>query len=181
VPGPRPAPELARYDKIHAERPGVPAPATPPAPAARALGVLSAVLDHDGQQYSATQTRNQALADAEEAGLAAARAGAEAAAAERSGRHETVARHRVLAASYLALREAYRERESVFGGVMADRADWEAATRAQRHLSVAADAELRRRHPQQRFTPLRSAEPQAERRRSTRPVHTSITRATDII
>ena len=43
---------------------------------------------------------------------------------------------------------------------MADRADWEAATRAQRHLAVAADAELRRRHPEQRFTPLRSAEPQ---------------------
>ena len=42
---------------------------------------------------------------------------------------------------------------------MADRADWEAATRVQRHLAVAADAELRRRHPEQRFTPLRSAEP----------------------
>ena len=54
---------------------------------------------------------------------------------------------RVLAASYRALHDAYRERESVFAGVMADRADWEAATRAQRHLAVAADAELRRRHP----------------------------------
>ena len=43
---------------------------------------------------------------------------------------------------------------------MADRADWDAATRAQRHLAVAADAELRRRHPEQQFTPLRSAEPQ---------------------
>jgi hypothetical protein len=57
--------------------------------------------------------------------------------------------------------EAYRDRERVFAGVMADRADWEAATRAQRHLAVAADAELRRRHPEQRFTPLRSAEPPA--------------------
>jgi hypothetical protein len=47
----------------------------------------------------------------------------------------------------------------VFAAVMADRADWEAATRVQRHLAVAADAELRRRHPEQRFTPLRSAEP----------------------
>jgi len=47
----------------------------------------------------------------------------------------------------------------VFAAVMTDRADWEAATRAQRHLAVAADAELRRRHPDQRFTPLRSAEP----------------------
>ena len=69
VPGPRPAPELARYDKIHAERPSVPAPATPPAPAGTALGVLSAVLDHDGQQHSATQTRNQALADADHLAL----------------------------------------------------------------------------------------------------------------
>jgi hypothetical protein len=48
----------------------------------------------------------------------------------------------------------------VFGAVMADRADWEAATRAQRHLAVAADAELRRRHPGQYFAPLRSAEPE---------------------
>jgi hypothetical protein len=30
---------------------------------------------------------------------------------------------------------------------MADRADWDAATRYQRHLAVAADTELRRRHP----------------------------------
>jgi hypothetical protein len=43
---------------------------------------------------------------------------------------------------------------------MGDRADWDAATRAQRHLAVAADAELRRRHPDQRFAPLRSAEPE---------------------
>jgi hypothetical protein len=42
---------------------------------------------------------------------------------------------------------------------MADRADWDAATRAQRHLAVAADAELRRRHPGQHYPPLRSAEP----------------------
>jgi hypothetical protein len=42
---------------------------------------------------------------------------------------------------------------------MADRADWEAATRAQRHLAIAADTELRRRHPAQYFAPLRAAEP----------------------
>jgi hypothetical protein len=39
------------------------------------------------------------------------------------------------------------------------RADGEQATRQQRRLAVAADAELRRRHPGQRFPPLRSAEP----------------------
>jgi len=43
---------------------------------------------------------------------------------------------------------------------MADRADWDAATRQQRHLAVAADAELRRRHPDQHYPPLRSAEPE---------------------
>jgi hypothetical protein len=103
----------------------------------------------------------QVRAGAREARLAAVRAGAEAAAAGRSGHHQAAARHQTLAGSYRAMQEAYRERESVFAGVMADRADWEAATRAQRHLAVAADAELRRRHPGQRFTPLRSAEPQA--------------------
>jgi hypothetical protein len=47
----------------------------------------------------------------------------------------------------------------VFAAVMADRTDWDQATRAQRQLAVAADAELRRRHPGQPFPPLRSAEP----------------------
>ena len=65
VPGPKPAPELARYDKIYAERAGHLASATEPAPPGIALGVLAAVLDHDGQQFSATQTRHQALADAD--------------------------------------------------------------------------------------------------------------------
>ena len=52
------------------------------------------------------------------------------------------------------------QREAVFAAVMADRADWDAATRHQRHLAVAADAELRRRHPAQHYPPLRSAEPE---------------------
>jgi len=43
---------------------------------------------------------------------------------------------------------------------MADRAEWEQATVQQRHLAVAADAELRRRHPGQHYLALRSAEPQ---------------------
>jgi hypothetical protein len=49
APGPRPAPELARYDQIHTERAGPPAPATPPAPPGTALGVLAATLANDGQ------------------------------------------------------------------------------------------------------------------------------------
>jgi hypothetical protein len=43
---------------------------------------------------------------------------------------------------------------------MADRADWDAATRAQRQVAVAADTEIRRRHPDQHYPPLRSAETQ---------------------
>ena len=60
VPGARPAPELARYDRRAA--PG--GPAAPAAPAGP-LAVLAGVLDRDGQQHSATQTRSQALADAD--------------------------------------------------------------------------------------------------------------------
>ncbi len=38
MPGPRPAPELARYDHIHTERAGGPAAPTPPDPPSPALG-----------------------------------------------------------------------------------------------------------------------------------------------
>ena len=65
APGPRPAPELARYDQIQAERSGPPAPATPPAQTGEALAVLSAVVDRDGQLASATQDRHRALASAD--------------------------------------------------------------------------------------------------------------------
>jgi len=65
VPGPRPAPELARYDQIHTKRAGPFAPATPPVPPGQALAVLSAVLDRDGQLLSASQDRLRALASAD--------------------------------------------------------------------------------------------------------------------
>ena len=42
---------------------------------------------------------------------------------------------------------------------MADRKEWERATDGSRHLAIAADAELRRRHPGQKIQPLRSTEP----------------------
>ena len=58
------------------------------------------------------------------------------------------------------MHDAYRQREAVFAAVMADHADWDTATRTQRHLAVAADAELRRRHADQQYAPLRSAEPE---------------------
>ena len=65
VPGPRPAPELARYDKTASTPSAEPGPAAEPAGARDALGVLADVLQRDGQQLSASQTWRQALADAD--------------------------------------------------------------------------------------------------------------------
>jgi conjugative relaxase-like TrwC/TraI family protein len=101
----------------------------------------------------------QVRAAAWDAHLAGLRATAEAAAARQRGDHGTATAKGELAASYQALHDAYRQRETVFATTMADRDDWDAATRAQRHLAIAADTELRRRHPAQPFPPLHSAEP----------------------
>jgi len=46
------------------------------------------------------------------------------------------------------------------GRLRDDRRAWEAATEPQRRLAVAADTELRRRYPEMRIEPLRSAEPE---------------------
>ena len=103
----------------------------------------------------------QVRAAAWDARLAGLRAAAEARAAAQRGDHGRAAAAHKLAAGYQALERAYRQRETVFAQTMADRADWDKATRAQRQLAVAADAELRRRHPGQYFSPLRSAEPES--------------------
>jgi hypothetical protein len=97
---------------------------------------------------------------AQEAHLAAARAAADAKAAQGQGQLERASQQHALADSYQAMHDAYRDREIVFLSIMADRQDWELATRRQRQLAVTADAELRRRHPDQQYSPLRSAEPQ---------------------
>jgi hypothetical protein len=65
APGSRPAPELARYDRLAAEDGGEPLGAGQTASTGDALGVLSNVLERDGQQLSALQTQQQALADAD--------------------------------------------------------------------------------------------------------------------
>ena len=102
----------------------------------------------------------QVRAGAWHARLAGIRAAADADAAQKHGHHDQAEQKHALAASYQALHDTYRQRETIFATVMADRTDWEQATRQQRHLAVAADAELRRRHPGQPFPPLRSAEPE---------------------
>jgi hypothetical protein len=64
-----------------------------------------------------------------------------------------------LAASSRALRDLYQQRERTLAQAMADRQDWERATVGSRQLAIAADTELRRRHPSQKMEPLYSAEP----------------------
>ncbi|HEX3965126.1 MAG TPA: AAA family ATPase [Trebonia sp.] len=110
-------------------------------------------------QYVGDELR-QVRAAAWDARLAGLRARADARASGQRRDHAQARTKYALAASYQALEQTYRRREATFAAVMADRGDWEAATRAQRQLAVTADSELRRRHPGQHFPPLRSAEPE---------------------
>jgi hypothetical protein len=91
--------------------------------------------------------------------LDAIRADAEADAARKASDHERAGRHEFWAASYRAMRDRYQAQEQTFAQTMADRTEWEHATEHARHLAVAADAELRRRHPDHKVERLRSAEP----------------------
>jgi hypothetical protein len=77
-----------------------------------------------------------------DARLTGRRAATFAQAARRRGDHLQATREQERARSYHALEAAYRQRETVFAAVMADRTEWDAATRQQRQLAVAADAEV---------------------------------------
>ena len=94
-----------------------------------------------------------------DAALGALRADAEANAARKAGDHDCAGRHETLAASYRALRDHYQRRERALAQATAGREEWDHATASARRLAIAADAELRRRHPRQRIEPLRSREP----------------------
>ena len=72
---------------------------------------------------------------------------------------ETAQRHTCMAASAEALQPAYRRIEARLEQAMDDRRAWEQITAGPRRVAVAADSELRRRHPGTRIEPLRSAEP----------------------
>jgi hypothetical protein len=91
--------------------------------------------------------------------LSALRVDAEANAARKAGDHDCARRHETLAASYRALRDHYQRRERALTQTMTGREEWDHATTSARRLAIAADAELRRRHPWQRIEPLRSGEP----------------------
>jgi hypothetical protein len=78
----------------------------------------------------------------------------------RNGKDQAVAaRHADIAAKARALEAQHREHESLLSGAMDDRRLWDKLTEGSRRLAVQADSELRRRHPDQKVQPLRSAEP----------------------
>jgi AAA domain/TrwC relaxase len=97
---------------------------------------------------------------AQDQAVAAMRADAEAGVARKQGEHERAGRHELLARSARAAEQFYRQREGIDAGLMEDRQEWARVTEGSRHLAVAADSELRRRHPGQFLAPLRSAEPE---------------------
>src|SRR6266550_30650 len=70
-------------------------------------------------------------------------------AARKADDHERTARHEHLAASYRAMRDHYQQQQRALAQTMADRQEWEHVTASSRRLAIAADAELRRRHPDQ--------------------------------
>jgi len=99
-------------------------------------------------------------ASAEDAWLRVIRSQAEAEVARKAGDAELAARHEQQAERGCAQESAYQMHEGILAGLMDDRRAWEAATEPQRRLAVVADAELRRRYPEMRIEPLRSAEPE---------------------
>lgn len=104
--------------------------------------------------HTGRQLRGVRLA-AEDARLLGVRSDAEAAAAD----HQTAGRHAAVAKSARALEARYRQMEEPLAAAMEDRHAWDKITAGPRRLAVAADSELRRRHPDPTIEPLRSAEP----------------------
>ena len=102
----------------------------------------------------------QARAAARDANLAALRAHAEASAARRRGEHDEAARQETLAASYQAMRDAYRARETELDTATRDQQATEREEGRRLRLAEAADAELRHRHPRQPRPSLPTAEAQ---------------------
>ena len=157
-PGTGPAGRLA--PGIRRPRPGRPDPTSGPCPTAE-LWLLRDTYAAEtawAPRHAGKELRLARLG-AFDAALGAIRADAEAAAARKAGDHDRAARHEHLAASYRSLRDHYQQREQTLAQAMADRQEWEHATARSRRLAIAADAELRRRHPGQKIEPLRSAEP----------------------
>jgi hypothetical protein len=68
---------------------------------------------------------------------------------------QAAARHRHLARTWRALQAKAAAETAIFAAAQDTRAQWEAVTDTTRRIAVAADLELRRRHPGQQIDPLR--------------------------
>jgi len=101
----------------------------------------------------------QIRTSADDASLGAIRALAEESIARQRGQIVVAERHARLSRSHAAMEVFYQKHMSELEQTMETRREWDRATEASRRLAIAADAELRRRHPSARFEPLRSAEP----------------------
>ena len=68
---------------------------------------------------------------------------------------QTASRHRQLARIWRALEVKATQEASMFAAAQATRREWESVTEPTRQIAVAADLELRRRHPSLQLEPLR--------------------------
>ena len=68
---------------------------------------------------------------------------------------QTAGRHRQLAAIWRALEAKAAREADMFAAVQDTRRQWETVTETTRTMAIAADAELRRRHPGLQIEPLR--------------------------
>lgn len=111
-------------------------------------------------RYVADELRD-VRAGAESARQMAIRSAAEVETARKEGDEDRAARHEVLAGSARSMAAGYAGMEPELAATMESRQAWEQATEDDRRNAVAADAELRRRHPERAIDPLVSAEPEA--------------------
>ena len=94
-----------------------------------------------------------------DASLSATRSEAEASLAEARGDIGTAERHRQRAIASRAKEDIFRSQECLLAQADADYRDHQAATHAQKRNAIAAEIELRRRHPEQHIEPLQDAGP----------------------
>jgi conjugative relaxase-like TrwC/TraI family protein len=98
---------------------------------------------------------------AEDASLSVTRSEAEADAAGTRGDTAAAERHRQRAAASRAKEAVFRRQEGLLAKTDADYREHQAATDAQKRNAIAAEMELRRRHPERHIEPLRDAGPAA--------------------
>jgi hypothetical protein len=75
---------------------------------------------------------------------------------------QTVSRHEHQAAAWRDMQATATRAVSALAQAQETRRQWDALTEPTRRLALAADQELRRRHPKQALEPLRSAEPASD-------------------